>query len=338
MIKVMLVDDESKVREAIRRLVPWEEMGISLIGNCSNAVEALHEMTEEMPDVLITDIKMPVMSGIELIAQAKAMYPLLQCVIISGYDEFPLAQAAMMEGVKHYLLKPCMKEDVIAVLQKCIEEIGKIKKAALSNLGNRNAIIEKLIIDMKNLPLEDGDAEGQIKQLMEYYGEDGSLLREAAVALIIRFWPVEAQQVAMNRIGKLFETQESLYLVVGQILLERKMLLSEDDSFVVKIKRYIDKYFDQSNLSLQYVADTVVNMDAKYVGRKFRQEMGIKFNDYLLKVRIEHAISMLSSANDYRLYEIAEGVGLGNNVQYFYQLFKKYTGMTPREYQEKMNG
>lgn len=122
MIKVMMVDDESKVREAIRHLVPWEELGIRLIGTCSNAIEALHEMTEEMPDILITDIKMPVMNGIELVGQAKAMYPLLQCVIISGYDEFPLAQAAMAEGVRHYLLKPCMQEDVVEVLQKCIEK------------------------------------------------------------------------------------------------------------------------------------------------------------------------------------------------------------------------
>lgn len=86
---------------------------------------------------------------------------------------------------------------------------------------------------------------------------------------------------------------------------------------------------------MQYVAEELVNMDPKYVGRKFHQKIGVKFNDYLLKVRIEHAINMLFSKSDYKMYEIAEAVGLGNNVQYFYQLFKRYTGMTPREYQER---
>lgn len=152
-IKVMLVDDESRVREAIHRLVPWEELGVSLIKMCSNAVEALHEMTEEMPEILITDIKMPIMNGIELIAKAKEMYPFLQCIIISGYDEFPLAKAAMMEGVKYYLLKPCMKEDIIAVLQKCIAEIDKMKRDAVSHCESREILIEKLMDDMRHLPL-----------------------------------------------------------------------------------------------------------------------------------------------------------------------------------------
>ena len=325
MIKVMLVDDESRVREAIRRQVPWSELGISLVGNCAN---------EEMPDILITDIKMPVMNGIELISQAKAMYPLLQCVIISGYDEFPLAQAAMMEGVRHYLLKPCMKDDVVEVLQKCIQEIVKLKKEALGHCDNRNAIVDKLVWDMKNLSLEDDDAEDQVRQLMVYYGEDRSLLREAAVALVVKHWPEEEAKKAMNLVGKLFETQEDLYAYVGQILTERERLLSEDESFVIKVKRYVDHNFSQSNLSLQYVADEVVNMDAKYVGKQFHHKIGIKFNDYLLKVRIEHASNMLASKNNYKMYEIAEAVGLGNNVQYFYQLFKRYTGMTPGEYKE----
>lgn len=336
MIKVMLVDDESKVREAIRHLVPWKELGISLIGNCSNAVEALHEMTEEMPDILITDIKMPVMNGIELIGQAKAMYPLLQCVIISGYDEFPLAQAAMLEGVRHYLLKPCMQDDVVEVLKKCIAQIIKDKKEVLGHCENRNAIVDKLVWDMRNLSANDGEAEceEQIRQMMVYYGEDKGLLREAAVALVVKHWPQKDAQKAMNIVGKLFDARNDLYAYVAQILVEKQRLLSEDESFVVKVKRYVENNFDQSNLSLQYVADEVVNMDAKYVGKKFHQKIGSKFNDYLLKVRIEHAINMLSSKSNYKMYEIAEAVGLGNNVQYFYQLFKRYTGMTPREYKE----
>ena len=110
MIKVMLVDDEAIARNVMERLLPWDKMNIRVIGCYGSAMDALDGMTNEMPDILITDVKMPEMNGIELIQRAKIMYPFLQCVILSGYEEFALAQAAMMEGVRYYLLKPCTKE------------------------------------------------------------------------------------------------------------------------------------------------------------------------------------------------------------------------------------
>lgn len=338
MIKVLYVDDEAKARKAIRCKIPWNELGFYLLGTCSNAIEALHQMTEEMPDILITDVKMPVMNGIELIGKAKEMYPLLQCVIISGYDEFSLAQAAMMEGVRHYLLKPYVKEDVADVLKKCSEEIYKIKKEALRHCECRDAIVEKLVCDIKNISLEDCEPEEQIRQLMIFYGEDRYLLREALTILLVKYWSKEDMENAMKIMEKLLECKENIYEYAAEILLERERFLSEDSSFVRQIKKYVDKNYAQDNLSLQYVADSVVHMDAKYIGKKFHQKMGIKFSDYLLKIRMEQAINMLSSTKEYRMYEVAENVGLGNNLKYFYQLFKKYTGMTPKEYKDNIRG
>jgi len=106
MMKIMLVDDERFVLEQIRKTIAWEEMGLELIGCCTNAMEALDYMIDEMPDILITDIKMPVVDGLELIAKTKQMNPFIECVVLSGYAEFDLARNAMEEGVKHYLLKP----------------------------------------------------------------------------------------------------------------------------------------------------------------------------------------------------------------------------------------
>ena len=83
-IKLLLVDDESFLCEQISANVPWENYGIELIGYCDNAVDALEQMIDEMPDILITDIKMPVMNGLELIARAKQMNPFLQCIILVG--------------------------------------------------------------------------------------------------------------------------------------------------------------------------------------------------------------------------------------------------------------
>lgn len=334
MIKVMLVDDENRIRESISRLIPWDDMGLVLTGSCSNAVDALNEMIEEMPDILITDVKMPVMNGIELISQAKQIYPLLQCVIISGYDEFPLAQAAMMEGVKYYLLKPCMQEDVAKVLKKCMKEIERLKEEALSNVENRRIILDRLIHDMENLQA----GKENLEILMQSYGEDLNLLREAAVAMVVKYWPEKESQAALETISRVYKETSHLYDYVDDILSKCRETPSDKASFVEVIKHYVNEHYQQSNLSLQFLADEVLNMDVKYVGKQFQKKSGIKFSDYLLKVRIEHAITMLQSSRDYRMYEIAEAVGLGNNVQYFYQLFKKYTGMTPREYKEQKDG
>lgn len=152
--------------------------------------------------------------------------------------------------------------------------------------------------------------------------------------MIVKYWPDHDSMQAMHMMRRLFDAKEDIYSCVMQILQEQEEVLHADGSFVMEAKKYIDKNYGQSNLSLQYVADHVVNMDVKYVGRKFQKELGIKFNDYLMKTRMECAIHMLMSGKDYRMYEIAEAVGLGNNVKYFYQLFKKYTGMTPAEYLE----
>ncbi|HJC56439.1 MAG TPA: response regulator [Candidatus Eisenbergiella intestinipullorum] len=114
-IKLLLVDDESFLCEQISSNVSWESFGAELIGYCDNAMDALEQMIDEMPDILITDIRMPVMNGLELIARAKQMNPLLQCVILSGYAEFTLAQAALREGVQNYLLKPFSRAEQVGL-------------------------------------------------------------------------------------------------------------------------------------------------------------------------------------------------------------------------------
>ena len=124
-IKLLLVDDEIFLCEQISANVPWENYGIELIGYCDNALDALDKMIDEMPDILITDIKMPVMNGLELISRARQMNPFLQCIILSGYAEFTLAKAAIEQGVKNYLLKPFSRTELESTLQQCCVQLQK---------------------------------------------------------------------------------------------------------------------------------------------------------------------------------------------------------------------
>ena len=94
MLRIMFVDDEKLALENIRLLLPWADMGMQ-VTTCDNALEALNRMIEIQPDILIADIRMPVMDGLELIARAREMYPGIKCLVLSGYGEFELAKMAI---------------------------------------------------------------------------------------------------------------------------------------------------------------------------------------------------------------------------------------------------
>ena len=86
--KLLLVDDERDVLEAISAAVPWEKYDIQLVGLCDNAIEALKQIQRETPDLVITDVKMPVVNGIELIFQARQQGCDAEFIVLSGFDEF----------------------------------------------------------------------------------------------------------------------------------------------------------------------------------------------------------------------------------------------------------
>lgn len=99
-----------------------------------------------------------------------------------------------------------------------------------------------------------------------------------------------------------------------------------------QIISYTSVHYADESLSLQYLADKVVYMNADYIGREFTRAVGQKFSSYLLGIRMEHAKSLMRADRSLHSYEIAEKVGLGDNPHYFSQLFRKYTGTTPKDY------
>lgn len=106
MVKVFLVDDEIVIREGIRNSFPWEESGYTLVGEAPDGEIALPMIRDANPDILITDIRMPFMDGMQLCREVKRQMPWIGVVILSGYDDFTYARQAISLGVKEYLLKP----------------------------------------------------------------------------------------------------------------------------------------------------------------------------------------------------------------------------------------
>lgn len=125
MYTVVIADDEEEIRRGIIRKVNWEECGFRIIGEADNGIKALELVEELEPDLLLTDIRMPFMSGIELARQIREVRPTVQIAFLSGYDEFSYAQQAIQYNIISYLLKPISSTELEEELKKIKSIIDK---------------------------------------------------------------------------------------------------------------------------------------------------------------------------------------------------------------------
>lgn len=124
MFRVLLVDDEAGVRNSIKAKINWEAAGFRIEYEASNGEEALRILNgQPLPDLVMTDIRMPQMDGINLIKACKERYPLVRTVVLSGYSDFEYAKAAIQLGVKDYLLKPVVRSELSDLLSKLALEL-----------------------------------------------------------------------------------------------------------------------------------------------------------------------------------------------------------------------
>jgi two-component system response regulator YesN len=134
MYKVVFADDEILTREAIAENTPWEEAGFQLVGTAENGRDAIAVIEEQKPELLVTDICMPVMDGLELSGYVQTHYPDMKVMILSGYDEFEYAKKALKYGVSEYILKPItsaeLKDELIRIREKLDKDAEKRDRIA----------------------------------------------------------------------------------------------------------------------------------------------------------------------------------------------------------------
>ncbi|MCI1722708.1 MAG: response regulator [Lachnospiraceae bacterium] len=118
MIKLFLAEDETVMREGIKKHIDWEKEGIEFAGEAGDGEIAYPMILNLKPDILITDIKMPFMDGLQLIELVKKELPDLHVIILSGYDDFSYAQKAITLGASEYLLKPISPSKLLETVRK----------------------------------------------------------------------------------------------------------------------------------------------------------------------------------------------------------------------------
>lgn len=144
-MKIMIVDDEPKIRRGMKTLLE-EQDGFEVIGIYDNAMSSLSDMAEKQPNVLITDIKMPEYSGLDLIEKIREKDKNLYIIILSGYSSFKYAQRAIRSGVYRYLTKPTNPRELISVLREIELKIEGVNRTVSKSEEKESVEVGNLLI------------------------------------------------------------------------------------------------------------------------------------------------------------------------------------------------
>jgi two-component system response regulator YesN len=171
MIGLLLVEDEAPIKQKLMHNAPWAEHGFTVYG-ASNGVEALEVLAQHSIAIMVTDIQMPKMNGIELIRAVKKNFDMVKIIVISGFAEFEYAQESIRLNVSDYLLKPFATRKLLNAvlrLQKELEleaskekELGHLREQLLQNMA---ALREKFFIDIFNRNVGEPDIRAQLEFL-----------------------------------------------------------------------------------------------------------------------------------------------------------------------------
>ena len=149
MYTIVVADDEEELRRAIIRRINWEEIGFQVVGEAENGVEALEMVSEKEPDLLLTDIRMPFISGVELARQVREIRPATQIAFLSGFDDFSYAQQAIQYNIISYMLKPIsmadLTENLIQIKQKIDHLFSEFAQRRKHELGISEFLLPLLL-------------------------------------------------------------------------------------------------------------------------------------------------------------------------------------------------
>ncbi|MFI2856176.1 response regulator [Paenibacillus sp. JSM ZJ436] len=411
-MNILVVDDERFVREALTEAIREASVEYRIAGEAQHGEEAFRMIQAHPVDLVITDVRMPRMDGLELCRRIYEFNPDIRIVLLTGYADFSYARQAMKYHVSDYLLKPCDSVEILNVIEKHAEEHKLQRFQRQVEQLRHSHVLEKHLNDLLyGIPIpyfnqsilpayqciyllcmamkapmshsiwNEQQALNAVKNISEEWLEPHvkavgimeedhlviylfnekkrSLSEMETVAdelhavirnnlkLLVQIGistPAQHQSEVPRRYRESYQAMQTAlqhsdkhiytYTEVG-----REEMPGEDEVLDMSEKgkrrvvehmlQVIDERYPE-NLSLRMLADEVY-MNPTYLGRIFKEDTGHSFNYYLNLVRVRQAKRLLEDFR-IRVYEVCDQVGF-KDPAYFSQTFKKYTGITPQEYQ-----
>lgn len=345
---VMLVDDEEIVRIELRRLIDWNALGFNIIIEAKNGSDAILRLDRKSVDLVITDIKMPKVDGVELLRHLKENN-LCSCVIfLSGYRDFKFAQQGLILGAFDYILKPVDPEILDSVLKRVkihFEEVNQanndvnfyylnekeiLLNTFISQCDEKAFVIaDELFNEIHNILKEDLN---RIALILNHMIEN--IVKDLSEKNIVLKSIIDYEAITKTELLNIYNLDEMKSSFMSKIFeivsIVNKLKLNQKNNIINKVCEYVIQNIDRE-LTLKTISDKFF-ISKNYLSFLFKQETGENFLDYLTKIKMERAKFLLKEAN-YKAYEVSNILGYSETT-YFSRLFKKHTGFTPTEYRK----
>lgn len=323
MLKVILADDEPYIVQGLSLIIDWNQAGFEIIGTANNGQEALELIKSEDPDLIITDIRMPIMTGIELLEKVRSEnISDANFVILSGYNDFEYAKAAMRLGSIDYLLKPIDREELQAVLERVRETAKKRDNVApRKNVDTTESFVKDFLLSLENSENDTDDISSSTevrKDLLDNLlhaveTNQKEKISELALELHDYFSHLEQHLV---RLGINYVLFGLLHMAVG---------IDEDINQKEILTNIISSAFDND---INSETDSLKLSDVLF-----------EFSDYLVQLRGNQSQSSLSLVEEDIRARYMENLTLKElgkkyylNSAYLGQMFKKQYGESFKDY------
>lgn len=343
-MKSLIVDDDKYVHIGLRKLIPWETLHFDEILYADNGASAFDIATREYPELIITDVKMPVMSGVDLCKKISEAGIETCIIMLSAYDDFEFTRAALNYNVKDYILKPLDAERIEQL-------IDKIK--AMMSLRHRKQHLRRILYN-NELPARVSDSlhRSDLEDINSLFQRDfpemrleWEEIRDCCLLLVhllfdylenLGFYTQE--YLLPNRIDAVehilnAKTPSEIYGYTNSLYADMMGSLSpkrtEVNLLVNEMCVYIGKNYLNADLSVAKIAQDM-HIAPGYAGPLFKKHKGVKIQTYINNLRIEKASGLLEDIK-LKVNEVGQKVGIPD-TNHFCKTFKKAKGLSPTEY------
>lgn len=301
MTKLLFVEDDLVVLEDLTTIVDWAAEGFCVY-TAVNGVQGLKKYEELRPELVITDVKMPLMDGLEMMQSIRRLNPCTPFMILSTYEDFAYVQDALRQGARDYIRKTSITRELL------------LEKASMLRAEWENAASNTLSV-----------LKGKLQDLMAGKEEDIPRMEEMA-----GWFPPEQVllpfiQYAENTLEQTLPQDASVFRVL------RSRFLTAYSEVVAAALHEIQTHLSDPDLSNSVLAGRV-GMSERRLAERFKAETGHTINDYITLARMAAAKKLLRGNK--LIYEIATMTGY-STPQYFGSVFKQHTGMTPNDYRAR---
>lgn len=339
-MRVLIVDDDHIMCRCLKQGINWNKLGCQNVDVCYNGVQAFEYIKEHHPDIVISDLKMPVMDGKELCRLTYESFPEIVFIFLSGYEDFVTAQLALRYHVKGYILKPLDR--------KSLEEVETLVRDVMMQREN-SEFLYKIVRDEYRDYLEQILEEKDTAALLQFFERIEESLEQRQF-LYMDVWNHLIQLLFGYRYKKksdtafllakerklmelLEKTEERMRgsFVKQQYLEEinREDGENKESDLVRQMKRVIKENYMKPEFNVNMLA-SIMGMSPTYLGRIFLEQTGSKPLDYITGQRMEKACELLLHTTK-TIKEVAEACGYAD-VNYFVKLFRRKIELKPSEY------